>query len=212
MTAEWAPIGYEYQTSYEYTDEHGAYLFEKRRYRSTLPGERSKTFRYFDRTARRNAYRKPADADRWLYQLPAVLEAVQAGKTIHWTEGEKDADSLWAAGVPATSIHQGAGKCTPEQAAWLRDARRVVIWVDKDEGHWEVGAYDAVRRRDFLVRAGLSDARVRFVYARGSGKDAADHVERYRPDQAVQADVAKLVAVAARFEPGVAQKLGYRRG
>jgi len=23
VTAEWAPIGYEYQTSYDYTDEHG---------------------------------------------------------------------------------------------------------------------------------------------------------------------------------------------
>lgn len=211
MSAEWAPIGYEYQTSYEYTDEHGAYLFEKRRYRSTLPGERSKTFRYFDKTAHRNAYRKPADADRWLYQLPAVLEAVQASRTIHWAEGEKDADALWAAGVPATSVHQGAGKCTPAQAAWLRNARRVTIWVDKDEGHWEVGAYDAALRHNLLVRAGLDAARIKLVYARGRGtKDAHDHLQLYRPGQAITADKQRLAAVAARFQPSSATRIGYR--
>lgn len=210
MSAGRAPFGYELDTSYTYTDEDGAYLFEHRRYRSIRRGMRAKTFRYFDQTS--GLPHKPDGADRWLYRLPAVLAAVARGKTIHWAEGEKDADALWAAGVPATSIHQGAGKCTFEQAAWLRDARRVVIWVDKDEERWEVGAYDAVRRRDFLVQAGLAAARVRFVYARGRGKDAADHLERYRPGQAVRADVGRLVTVAARYQPGMGLKLGYARG
>lgn len=208
MTAEWAPIGYEYQTSYDYTDQHGAYLFEKRRYRSTLPGLRGKTFRYFSRKT--GLRRKPDGADRWLYRLPAVLEAVADGETIHWAEGEKDADALWAAGVPATSIHQGAGKCTLEQAAWLRNARRVVIWVDKDEAHWEVGAYDAALRHDLLVDAGLQPTRIRLVRARGQGKDAFDHLRSYPPERAVPVDKAKLAAVAAQYEPATARKLGYR--
>ncbi|WP_181435481.1 hypothetical protein [Curtobacterium sp. MCPF17_051] len=210
MSAGRAPFGYELDTSYTYTDEDGAYLFEHRRYRSVRPGMRAKTFRYFDQTS--GLPHKPDGADRWLYRLPAVLAAIAEGKTIHWTEGEKDADALWAASVPATSIHQGAGKCTPEQAAWLREARRVVIWVDKDEGHWEIGAYDAVRRRDFLVRTGLPAARVRFVKAKGPGKDAADHMLRYRPNQALRADASKLAALAARYQPSMARKLGYRRG
>ncbi|MBF4604710.1 hypothetical protein [Curtobacterium sp. VKM Ac-2884] len=210
MSASWAPFGYEFVTAYDYTDEHGRYLFEKRRYRSTLPGTRNKTFLYFDRTNRSSPYSKPSDADRWLYRLPAVLEAVQAGETIHWAEGEKDADALWAAGVPATSIHQGAAKCTPEQAAWLRDARRVVIWVDKDEGHWEVGAYDAALRHDLLADAGVRPTHIRLVKARGRGKDAYDHLQLYPPERAIRVDKARLAAVAALYTPLTGRKLGYR--
>ncbi|WP_258375384.1 hypothetical protein [Curtobacterium sp. MCSS17_008] len=36
MSAAWAPLGYELDTSYEYTDEQGQYLFEHRRYRSSI--------------------------------------------------------------------------------------------------------------------------------------------------------------------------------
>jgi hypothetical protein len=64
MSANWAPAGFQLDKSYEYTDEHGAYLFEHRRYRSAVPRMRGKTFSYFDRTTQR--HRKPADADRWL--------------------------------------------------------------------------------------------------------------------------------------------------
>lgn len=208
MSAGRAPFGYELDTSYTYTDEDGAYLFEHRRYRSVRPGMRAKTFRYFDQAS--GLPHKPDGADRWLYRLPAVLAAVAEGKTIHWTEGEKDADALWAAGVPATSIHQGAGKCTPEQAAWLREARRVVVWVDKDEGHWEIGAYDAALRHDLLVDAGLRSARIRLVRARGRGKDAFDHLRSYPPERAARVDKSKLAAVAAQYEPATARKLGYR--
>ena len=208
MSAGRAPFGYELDTSYTYTDENGAYLFEHRRYRSVRPGMRAKTFRYFDQTS--GLPRKPDGADRWLYRLPAVLAAVAEGKTIHWAEGEKDADALWAAGVPATSIHQGAGKCTPEQAAWLREARRVVIWVDKDEGRWEVGAYDAALRHDLLADAGLPSTRIRLVKARGQGKDAFDHLRSYPPERAARVDKAKLAAVAVQYEPASARKLGYR--
>jgi len=208
VTAGNPPFGYELDTSYTYTDENGAYLFEHRRYRSMRRGMRAKTFRYFDRTA--GLPRKPVGADEWLYRLPAVLDAVRAGKTVHWAEGEKDADALWAAGVPATSIHQGAGKCTLEQAGWLREARRVIIWVDKDEERWEVGAYDAALRHDLLVDAGLEPTRIRLVRARGRGKDAFDHLRSYPPERAVRVNKQKLAAVAALYEPATARKLGYR--
>ena len=42
-----------------------------------------------------------------LYQLPQVLEAVKAGKTIYIVEGEKDANNLAALGLVATTEPYG---------------------------------------------------------------------------------------------------------
>ena len=135
----WAPPGYDEVCRYWFTEPDGTQLFAKVRYelRDTIAGPRKKTFRYWDPDTR--SARKPTYADGYLYRLHEVATGIVAGSTIHWAEGEKDADALATAGVVATSHHQGAGHVTPDQAAWLSEAQEVVLWVDKDVDRWEVG-------------------------------------------------------------------------
>lgn len=156
----------------------------------------------------------PPDAHRWIYPLPAALEAISEGDTIHWVEGEKDADAIWKVGGAAVTVHQGACKATPEQARWLLGARRIWIWADKDwwassagPAHPEVGAYDAALRFNRLVRLGYPASRIRIVRARGSLtgklrlKDAADHLEHYPLSKAVTVDREALAEIARRYVP-----------
>jgi len=186
---------------YTYTDENGLVLFQKRRW---IPKE----FSYYPN--------KPKDADRYVYRLPELLAGIQAGRRIHWVEGEKDADALVAAGEVATSVHQGAGKVTPEQAAWFIGAREVWVWMDKDwygdPPHPEVGAYDAALRTNQLIDAGVQPANIWPVCARGEGnKDAADHLAAgFAPDAAVPVDEDWLERWAQEYRPRSARKLGYR--
>ena len=67
-----------------------------------------------------------------LYRLPEVLRAVRAGKTVHITEGEKDADAIVEAGGVATCNPGGAGKWRDEYASPLAGAQSVKVWADKD--------------------------------------------------------------------------------
>jgi Protein of unknown function (DUF3987) len=62
-----------------------------------------------------------------LYRLPAVLKAVADGETIYLTEGEKDADSLAALGLVATTNAMGAGKWTAQYSEDLRGADVVLL-------------------------------------------------------------------------------------
>ncbi len=210
----WAPPGYDQVHRYWFTGPDGTRLFAKDRYELIEPieGQRKKTFRYFDPEARRA--QKPPHADAYLYRLHEVVLAVANGQTIHWAEGEKDADALAAAGVVATSHHQGAGRVTLDQAAWLAEARAIVLWVDKDVDHWEVGAYDACLRYNLLLEAGVRARRIRVVKARGvHNKDAADHLGAgYRVDQALGVDPLRLAEVARAYRPASGKKAGYRRG
>ena len=208
----WAPAGYDEVCKYWFTDSDGTRLFAKVRYelQDTVAGPRKKTFRYWDPDTRR--FQKPPYADAYLYRLHEVAPAAVAGKTIHWAEGEKDADALAAAGVAATSHHQGAGHVTLDQAALLTEARRVVLWVDKDIDHWEVGAYDACLRYNLLIDAGVRAGRLRLVKARGrSNKDAADHLAAgFTVAQALSVDPLRLAEVARNYTPSAGRKAGYR--
>lgn len=204
--------GYSQVETYWFTLPSGERFFAKHRYELLDPmsGARAKTFRYY--TPATSLDRKPAGADDYLYRLHEVLPAIEAGRTVHWAEGEKDADALAKAGVAATSHHQGAGHVTLEQAAWLRKARRIVLWVDLDRGHWEVGAYDAALRFNRLMEVGVDGGAVRFVRAR-TGKDAADHLAAgYSPAEAIGVDRYRLAEVASGYQPATARALGYRRG
>lgn len=201
---------------YDYRSPTGALLFQKERYRilNPTPGGREKTFGYFrnvwDVEAR---YKKPEGADGILYNLPAVLRAIMAGEPIHWVEGEKDADALIALGHVATTVHQGANKVTLAQAAWLRGASEVYLWLDKDRDCPEVGAHDAAMRHDLLVDVGCT-APITFLKAAGGWelKDAADHIAAgHAPEDAVLVSRSKLAAVAAKYTPSKNGRLGYER-
>lgn len=75
----------------------------------------------------------PKNLRRVPYNLPAVIEAVAAGKTIYWVEGEKDVDNLAERGIVGTTSAGGArSPVDPAWAAWFRGATVVSI-ADKDK-------------------------------------------------------------------------------
>lgn len=202
---------------YDFTNAWGVLVFQKIRYsiENPEPGGRTKDFRYFNPNALPiDRWRKPHDADRLIYNLVAVENALGRGDTIHWTEGEKDADAINALGLTATTVHQGANKVTRQQAAWLRDAEHVVIWVDKDVEHPEVGAHDAVMRHDLLIDVGFK-GRIEFRRARGPWgglKDVYDHLAAgYAIEDAVLVNPARLVECAAQYTPKQNWSAGYGR-
>jgi putative DNA primase/helicase len=113
--------------TYDYRDEQGAVLFQ--------------VVRFFPKDFRQ---RRPdlSSNDGWtwstkgvrrvLYRLPEVIEAIQHGKPILITEGEKDVAALVEAGFCATCNPGGAGKWLADYCETLRGAD-VVIVPDNDE-------------------------------------------------------------------------------
>lgn len=201
--------GYEEQCRYDFLDHQGALLFQKVRFRALSPdAPRPKTFRYWTPSAYGGigAPGKPDIADSIIYNLPDVLAAIAADETVHSTEGEADADELTALGYTATSHHQGAGHFTPEQAAWLRGAQRVVLWADRDIP----GAYDVWRRWQLLLAAGVPEEGLVIVVAR-TGKDARDHLNAgHTVSDAVPISKKTITELAAQYTAASARKAGYR--
>jgi hypothetical protein len=109
---------------YRYHDEKGSLLYE--------------TVRYHPKDFRQ---RRPDGADGYiwnldgvrkvLYRLPEILAAINEGMTVFVTEGERDADTLWEYGQPATTCPLGAGKWLPEYSKMLHGAD-VIICGDND--------------------------------------------------------------------------------
>jgi hypothetical protein len=114
--------------------------------------------------------------DRVLYRLPAVLDAVRNGATIHIAAGEKDADAINshdpdASNAVATTVPggEGRGKWKASYTAALRGAAHVKLWRDRDEtGAAHVEAV-AEALRGAVERLDVVEAR--------SGKDAFDHLK-----------------------------------
>ena len=106
----------------------------------------------------------------FLYRLPEVVEAREAGEEIWIVEGEKDVESLRSLGVVATCNPGGAGqgKWHPEYAEKLHDAK-VIIVPDRDD----IGRKHAREIYDSLI--GFADS-VQVLEAR-TGKDVTDHVK-----------------------------------
>jgi hypothetical protein len=147
---------------YVYADESGVPLYEVVRFvgkdfRPRLPG----ADRFGIGTTR-----------RVLFNLPRVLEAVRAGRAVHFCEGEKDALALQAAldeqgtGAVATCHAFGAKSWRDEYAAVLGDAT-VIVYADKDSE----GRAWARTVRAALERVGASV----IVVEAAAGKDAHDH-------------------------------------
>jgi hypothetical protein len=68
---------------------------------------------------------------RVVYKLPALLEALANEQRVFVVEGEKDVESCWARGIPATCNPGGAGKWREEYNNTFKDAD-VVIIADND--------------------------------------------------------------------------------
>lgn len=88
---------------YPYVDATGTLLFVKeRRY--------PKDFRVRRPDVRGGWEWKLGDTRPVLYQLPAVLDAIAADRTVYVVEGERDVDALTARGFTATCNFDGAAK------------------------------------------------------------------------------------------------------
>lgn len=88
------------------------------------------------------------------YRLPQVIEAVQAGRTIHVAEGEKCVHALLTVlpeGEEATTNAGGAGRWRPEYGQWLEGAN-VIIYADSDE----TGRAHARQVRENLIEHGCN--------------------------------------------------------
>lgn len=119
--------------TYDYTDEAGDLRFQVCRYEYEEGGSRKKTFR-----------QRRKDGDRWIwsvkgieqvpYRLTELIEAVAQDLLIFVVEGEKDADNLVRAGIPATCNAMGAGKWPDELAEWFAGADVVIIPDNDDAG------------------------------------------------------------------------------
>jgi hypothetical protein len=70
-----------------------------------------------------------------IYRYAEVQEAIAAGKTIVWVEGESAADALWGIGIPATTSIGGSGgyRSWGNYSEDLAGAVSVAIAPDRDE-------------------------------------------------------------------------------
>lgn len=122
--------------SYDYHDEDGQFLFQKVRYVDES-GKKTFTQRKLDESGK-YVYAL-GETPKVLYNLPAVMAAKERGEEIWLVEGEKDADTLIALGLVATTSPLGAGKWLDIHTNSLLGAR-VEIIVDNDEAGKSHGA------------------------------------------------------------------------
>lgn len=109
---------------YAYRDEAGVLLYEVVRFEP-------KDFRQ----------RRPDGAGGWTWNLRDTRRVLYRLPELTWqpsvviVEGEKDADRLWTAGIPATTNVGGAGKWKPEYTAQLLAAgvSDLIIIPDNDD-------------------------------------------------------------------------------
>lgn len=137
--------------TYDYTDVDGTLLFQKLRY---VDGAGKKTFRQRKPDGRGGWEYSLGDTPKVLYNLPSVTMAVKEGYPIWVVEGEKDADTLMALGIVATTMPGGAGKWLDIHTQALAGAE-VEIVADNDEP----GIAHAKLVHSELVKAGC-DARI----------------------------------------------------
>jgi RecA-family ATPase len=148
-----------------------------------------------------------------IYRRPEVLEAIENGLEIAVVEGEKDADRLWAIGIPATCNAHGAADPTQNQKPkWyavhseqLRGAS-LVIFNDNDVPGYDhaeaaarlsLGVASRVRRLDLkLARPNMP-----------KGADISDWLEQGHTREELDA----FMAAAPDYEPS-GEKNGYDHG
>lgn len=162
---EWTPRG-DAVAVYDYVDEDGRLLFQVlRTAKKEFPQRRP------DPSKRGGWAWRLDDTRRVLYRLPRVVAAAADGEAVFVCEGEKDVQSIEAAGAVATCNPGGAGKWADEYARVLQGARVIVV-ADRDQPG---------RRHARRVAASLTGvaASVRIVEA-AEGKDATDHLRAGR--------------------------------
>lgn len=157
----WTPRG-DAVAVYRYRDEAGQVLFDVCR-----TADKQFPTRVPDPTTKSGYRWRLGDTRRVPYRLPELVAAVAAGRLIHVTEGEKDANAIVAAGGAATCNPHGAGKWREDYNRFFVGAR-VRIVADNDKP----GIAHAQQVTEALSGTAAS---VEAVLAK-VGKDAGDHL------------------------------------
>lgn len=153
--------GHRVVATYDYTAPGGRLLAQKLRCDHKDFG-----WRHPDPTRRSGWSYNRRGVDVRLYRPDVVRWAIRAERVLFLCEGEKDADTLHARKIPATTSPDGAGKWKPEYTELLRGAHLVIV-ADRDasgKAHAELVAnavVDAVASLEICVTA--------------EGKDVTDH-------------------------------------
>jgi hypothetical protein len=113
------------ETTYNYVDAQGTLLYQAVRYRP-------KGFSQRRPDGQGGWINNLVGAQRVLYRLPAVLNAIANGRLLCIAEGEADVDALWQQGYAATTNAMGAKKWRDEYSQTLQGASDVVIFGDHD--------------------------------------------------------------------------------
>jgi hypothetical protein len=148
--------------THDYVDETGELLYQTVRYEGTGPDR----FRQRRPDGNNGWIWNLSGVRRVLYQLPAVVEAINNGRPILLAEGEHDADALTRTGHVATTNPLGAANWRPEYTKTLAGAT-VNIVIDAD---------DTGRKRGRQLHAELASAGCTLggIFEPVKGKDAAE--------------------------------------
>lgn len=117
---------------------------------------------------------EPGGFGKVLYNLEEVLEVVNLGGHVHITEGEKDAETLIALGLTATTNPCGAKAWPDSLSKQLVGGGKFIVHLDRDKDGWERGE---------LIKASLakvmSDVPVDFKQSKleNPKADVTDHLE-----------------------------------
>ena len=124
---------YAFDNAYFYSDERGALVSVKIKYKLVNPAVDKKSKKFVQRVIRDNkviaASVETVDKlqRQYIYNAQAVQNAIRKGYYIYLVEGEKDADTLIYNGLTATSFATGAGSMFEDYKSQLRGAKLVLL-------------------------------------------------------------------------------------
>ncbi len=198
---------------YIYTDQQGHPVLRKLRFepkRFKMQAARYTNNRLYWKTGPGCLERwQPEWADKALFNLPVLLDALRRGEPVYLAEGERDCLVFSAlTKLAATTNWQGAGKFTREQADWFMwggGRSEITIFLDRDDA----GHYAAWQRYNLLTGVGVVPERITMVRPRATRhKDltdvalvglSADAFRRVSPRTAEQRAIRYGAARAARY-------------
>lgn len=167
--------------TYDYHDEQGKLLYQSVRFEP-------KSFQQ----------RRPDGAGGWIWNLtntrrvlfclPQLLRWIDEKRSIHIPEGEKDAKSLIALGIAATTTAGGVNSPLPSDFKFIFRNTVVVVWGDNDN----VGRKFAERKAEMLLET-ASNLKVCYSPV---GKDISDWIA----SGATKHDIERLIEETPEYK------------
>ena len=156
------------EATYQYLDEEFNPLYEKIKYRYE-DGSKEFRQRVQDPNDPTNYIYTLKDVRRVLYNLPMLVLGIKSKQPIWVVEGEKDAETLIARDLIATTPPNGANTWDPTFTELLSQAEVVNIIADNDKP----GRDHALKIQMLLQGAGCPKVS---VFVSPHGKDVTDHI------------------------------------